>query len=40
MTHLVGYHRYLAVVRDQLESALDEHVTTAVEEAAELIAGR
>ena len=40
MTRLGGYERYLAVVKSQLEAALDEHVTAAVAVAAELIAGR
>lgn len=40
MTRLEGYERYLAVVRSQLDAALDEHVTSAVAVAAVMIADR
>ena len=40
MSSLDGYQRYIAVVKAQLDAALDDHVTAAIAVAAELIAGR
>lgn len=40
MKPLEGYERYIAVVKGQLDAALDDRVTAAIAVAAELIAGR
>lgn len=40
MNSLSGYRSYLALVKSQLDAALDDHVTAAVSEAAQLIAQR
>ena len=40
MSSIPGYSRYLAVVMSQLEATLDDHVTSAISAAAELIADR
>ena len=40
MTRPAGYEQYIAVVKSQLDAALDDRVTAAVASAAELIADR
>jgi uncharacterized phosphosugar-binding protein len=40
VTRAEGYERYLAVVKSQLDAALDDHITSAIAAAADLIARR